>query len=1043
MTLEWENPEIFRINKELPHATMMVYPGEAAALAAGDDRSRSEFFRSLNGQWKFCWSPTPEGRPVDFCRPDFADGDWKTIAVPGNIELQGYGIPIYVNTAYPWGPPDPPHIPHEKNSVGSYRHTFRVPPSWDGRRVFINFDGVSSAFYLWLNGQFVGYSQDSRTPAQFDLTPHLRTGDNVLAVEVYRYSDGSYLECQDFWRLSGIFRDVYLWSTPGLHIRDFEVRGELDDSCRDGCLSLRAKVRNYGSAPGGCTLAVTLLDDAGQKVFAPPVREAHIAAGEEIDLLLSQDVASPAQWSAEQPNLYRLLLMLRDEAGDILEVIPVNVGFRRVEIRSGDLLVNGQRVLFRGVNRHEWDGRTGQYITPESMARDIMLMKRNNINAVRTCHYPNHPAWYDLCDRLGLYVIDEANIESHGMGYDPDRTLGNNPLWKAAHLDRTINMVERDKNHPSIVIWSLGNEAGDGVNFQATYAWIKQRDASRPVQYERAELREHTDIVCPMYTHPAAVEKYSLEPQTRPFILCEYAHAMGNSTGNFKEYWDLFYSRPHLQGGFIWDWVDQAVRTPLPADAVNRQAGRSRGGAGEGYFWAVGGDFGPAGTPSDGNFCCNGLVTTDRQEHPCMATVKKNHQYVHVRAIDLDKVLVEIRNRYDFTNLGDLVTCVYQVKAQGRLNQQGEIAGLDIAPGQSRQIAIPIARGPIESGVEYFLNLSFRLKADQPWAAAGHEVAWEQFALPWHAAAGARDLSSLGPLTISQDAAHVAVAGGGFSLVLDKAQGAIASFKAGDTELMHQPLRPCFWRAYTDNDRGNKMPARCGVWRDAAAAMEVRSVVVGSPSPQVAVIRVLAKLPTVDATYEVVYTVGAGGDVEIDVAFDTSRNDLSEMVRLGMVMAMPEGFERVTWLGPGPHETYWDRAEGMVDVYSGTVDEQFFDYPRPQENGNKVDVRWIALTDDRGVGLLAVGAPLISANAMHYTAGDLESAKHSYEVPRREFVTLHLDYRQMGVGGDDSWGAKPHEQYLLKAKSYRYRVRLRPLAAGESPAEAARSLSDV
>ena len=573
---DWEDPQMVGRNKEPGRATFLPYADAASARKA--TREASPFHQSLNGKWKFNWAPRPSKRPTDFYRPSFDVSGWKDIPVPSNWQIQGYGVPIYCNQPYSFKK-DPPRVMgtppadwpafNHRNPVGSYRRTFTVPAAWKGRQVFIHFDGVSSAFYLWINGRKVGYSQGSRTPAEFNITKYLKAGKNVLAAEVYRYSDGSYLECQDFWRLSGIFRDVYLWSAGDLHVRDFQAEATLDDNYTNGILSIEMDVTNSTDKPKTCTINAELLDTAGGKVASIKVGGASARPGENPRLSAPRiTIARPAQWSAEHPNLYRLQITLTDDAGKTIEIVGCNVGFRRVEIKGGQLLVNGRAIYCKGVNRHEHHPVTGHYISIESMIQDIKLMKTHNINAVRTCHYPDDPKWYDLCDKYGIYLIDEANIESHGMGYGAD-SLGKKPNWKKAHMERTIHMVERDKNHPSVIIWSLGNEAGDGINFEATSAWIHKRDPSRPVHYERAGRRPHTDIVCPMYAGIRSIESYGSQPQTRPLILCEYAHAMGNSVGNLQDYWTVIEKYKHLQGGFIWDWVDQGLlKTSTPSLAA-------------------------------------------------------------------------------------------------------------------------------------------------------------------------------------------------------------------------------------------------------------------------------------------------------------------------------------------------------------------------------------------------------------------------------------------------------------------------------------------
>jgi beta-galactosidase len=1038
---DWENPAITSIGKEPPCAVRFFYADSSSAIRGNP--AESPYWRSLNGEWKFHWVPRPADRPADFYQTAFDDSSWKTIPVPSNMEIQGYGVPIYTNIPYPWVKVDPPHIPADNNPVGSYRTRFTLPESWKGRQVFLRFDGVASAFYVWVNGEKVGFSKDSRTTAEFNITKHLKPGENLLAVEVYRWSDGSYLEDQDFWRLSGIFRDVALLSTADPDIRDVEVHTDLDGQYRDADLRIRVKLRNFSDRPQAATVEIALRDARQGQVFEPVSREVQLDAGRETDVELAARVSNPDKWSTESPNLYTLLVTLEDPAGNVVEVVPCNVGFRKVEIKDGELLVNGRAILIKGVNRHEHDPDRGQAITPDSMVRDIVLMKQNNINAVRTCHYPDQPVWYDLCDRYGIYLIDEANIESHGMGYGA-KSLAKNPDWAAAHMDRTVRMVERDKNHPSVIIWSLGNEAGFGPNFVATSKWIKQRDPSRPVHYERAGMDPATDIVCPMYPDPSELAKYASKPQSRPFIMCEYAHAMGNSTGNLWKYWELIYAKKHLQGGFIWDWVDQGLRQPQ---------GRKPGAlftpvkAGDKTFWAYGGDFGPPGTPSDDNFCCNGLVSPDRVPHPALYQVKKVYQYVHARPVDLNLARgdIEIKNWYDFTNLQDIVGCHWEIRAEDRVLQSGDVADLSLAPRESRVVHIPFEPIAPEPGVEYFLDLSFRLKEDKPWAKRGDEIAWEQFKLPVAAAAPTLKLEKMPAVQLVQDAASVTISAADSTWTLDRKTGLLGSWKYKGTELVRDPLRPHFWRAPTDNDRGNNMAKRLGIWRHAGRDWSVRDVAVTTVGPQEARITIAADLPAVQSGYVMRYRFFGSGDVVVEGRFTPGRKDLPELPRFGMQMALAPGFETITWFGKGPQETYCDRDDARVGFYSGSVADQFFaDYTEPGESGNKVDVRWAALTNKDGIGLLAVGLPRLSVNALPFTTDDLQGPKHAFEIPRRDFVTLNLDLRQMGVGGDDSWGAVPHEEYRIKPAPCEYRFRLRAFdPKSGSPAAISKSVLPV
>ncbi len=1035
--LEWQDPAIVGVNKEPPHATFTSYPDDA--LARAGRRESLPYYRSLNGDWKFHWVPKPADRPVDFYRPGFDDAAWKTIRVPSNWQFEGYDVPIYVNIPYPWGKPDPPHIPANNNPVGSYRTRFTVPASWSGRDVYLTFDGVESAFYLWVNGERVGYSEDSRTPAEFNVTKYLKEGANLLAVEVYRWSDASYLEDQDFWRLSGIFRDVTLWSAAPLHVRDLQIRTNLDAAYTDAQLAIDVQVRNRSAAAANLSLRATLMDAQGAELGRASTAAVRVPAGEASTVPIVRSISAPRKWTAESPYLYTLVVSLVDDSGRVIEAIPQKVGFRTVEMKDGQLMVNGRPILIKGVNRHEHDADTGHAVSVEQMLRDVRLMKRHNINAVRTSHYPNDPAWYDLCDQYGLYVIDEANIESHGMGYAPSRTLGNNPAWKAAHMDRTVRMVERDKNHPSVIIWSLGNEAGDGVNFEATSAWVHQRDPSRPVQYEQAGLKAHTDIYAPMYTRPTGVANYGAKPQTRPLILCEYAHAMGNSTGNFREYWDLFYGNPQLQGGLIWDWVDQGIRTRIPAAGARQARPERTLLAGPefqmgfrqvdkaGTYLAYGGDFGPIDVPSDYNFCMNGLVNADREPHPGLLVVKRNYQYVHVKPVDLAAGTVKVTNWHDFTPLDDALAGRWTVQADGSTVASGAMPPLAIGPRKSRDVALPLPAITPRPGVEYFLDVSWRLKADAPWGGrAGDEMAYDQFTLPIGRPAAPVPPPPAAALALADGPDAVTVTGPAFTVRFDKASGTMASLKYRGTELVHQPLMPDFWRAWTDNDRGARLQTRLNVWRIASESWDARAVKATRAADGSVRVEVEAAIPVISSTYRMTYTVFPTGDIYVDASFAPGIDTLPMLPRFGMRMAMPAGFERVAWFGPGPEETYADRNEARVGRHSGTVDGQWTEYSKPQENGNKEDVRWLAVTNAKGVGLLAVGMPHLGAAVRHFTHEDIWNAKHAYELTRRPETHLNLDFAQMGVGGDDSWGALAHEPYQLPAKAYSYRFRLRP-----------------
>ena len=1040
---DWENPQLTGLNNETPHATMVICPDAKTALKIGtvqnSERVKSPFYRSLNGEWKYHYSSNQLARVPDFWLPGFDDSKWAMIPVPANVEMEGYGIPIYVNIRYPWTwhgvKPTPPVVPPDdpNNTVNSYRREFEVPKDWDGRRVLITFDGVNSFFYLWVNGQKVGMGKDARTPVEFDITKFLKPGKNLLAVENFRWNDGSYLEDQDFWRMSGIFRDVYLWSPADVHIRDVEVKTVFDANYRDAQLTVDVKLQNAGNQSATAHVAAELLNPAG-KVVAKPTIELAAKPGQDSEAQITTDVVAPLKWTAETPNLYKLLLTLKNADGKVLEVIPVNVGFRQVEIKNGDLLVNGQRILIKGTDRHEHDPDRGQAITVAGMIKDIQVMKEHNINAVRCSHYPNQPAWYDLCDKYGIYLIDEANIESHGMGYGPE-TLAKDPQFAAAHMNRTVRMVERDKNHPSVIIWSLGNEAGFGPNSEATADWIHQRDPSRPVHYERAGHDPHTDIICPMYPSPATLGKYAENDQTRPFIMCEYSHAMGNSSGDMWSYWSQIYSKPHLQGGFIWDWVDQGLRAKqgqLPLSHYEKPQ------PGDKTFWAYGGDFGDGSAPSDDNFCCNGLVTADREPHPGLLEVAHIYQNVHCRPIDLAARKIEIKNWFDFLNLADVATATWKLTGDGKEVQSGKLAVPSLPPRATAEVTLPIKSFTPKPGVEYFVEVSFRLKRATGLLKAGHEIAWDQFELPDAAPVPALDAKNFPQFVWHGDGNSVHVSGDNFLIVIDRTNG-LASWHSQGTQFIRTPLRPSFWRALTDNDRGRQAKKSQGAWHQADDEILPQSLHAELKGDHVETV-VKWSLPKAgNAEWTTTYNIYGNGEIFVKADYRPSDTKMPAMPRIGMQMTLPAGFDRVTWLGPGPQETYSDRKDALVGVYSGTVDEQFYaGYVKPGETGNKVDTRWIALTDKNGAGLLAIGEPQLSVNALHYGTDDLNAGKHPFQLPHRDYIVLNLDLKQQGVGGDDSWGAWPHKQFLIPCHDYSYQFRLIPLTKGDKPEKLAR-----
>jgi beta-galactosidase len=825
---EWEDPHVLAVNREPAHATFASYPTEAAARRASD--AASPFARLLGGRWKFHWSPTPAGRPADFHRPEYDAAGWAEIKVPSNWEMEGYGTPIYTNIVYPFKrdaprvmgePPADWTAFGERNPVGSYRRTFDLPAAWAGRRTFLVFGGVSSAFYVWVNGRRVGYSEDSRLPAEFDITDYVKPSGNLLAVEVYRWSDGSYLEDQDFWRMSGIFRDVQLVSRAPLHVRDFYARTTLDADYRDAALKLRVKVRNAGQREAPAAVEAKLFDAAGRAVFSRAGEAVTVAGRGEAALAFEQKVASPRKWSAEDPYLYTLLLTLKDGAGRVVEVVPWRVGFRSSEIRNGQLLFNGRPLMLKGANRHEHDPDLGQVVTVERMVEDIRLMKQHNLNAVRTSHYPNDPRWYELCDRYGLYVLDEANIESHGYGANEEQRVSTGEDFTAAHVERVARTIERDKNHASIFMFSLGNEAGVGRNLAAAREWAKTHYPELPIAYEPGESR-HGDAYSPMYTPPdQLVSAWERHGKGKPMFLIEYAHAMGNSVGNLQEYWTVIESHPSMHGGFIWDWVDQGIRQK---------------GAGQKPRWLYGGDFGDK--PNDDNFCTNGLVFPDRTPHPSLAEVKKVYQYIKVEPIDLTTGRVRVRNKYLFRDLS-FVEGAWELTKDGATVRRGRLPRLTFAAGAAEELTLGLGQSDISPGAESHLKVTFALGAAESWAPKGHVVAWDQFELPGGGRRGqaappssAPATSALPPLKLDETAEAFLVSGPDFSARFGKRSGALEAYEHGGRQLLAGALTPNFWRAPIDNDRGNGMPQKLALWREAGAGRAVTEVRAERVSPQ-------------------------------------------------------------------------------------------------------------------------------------------------------------------------------------------------------------------
>ncbi|WP_326686644.1 DUF4981 domain-containing protein [Streptomyces sp. NBC_01795] len=1017
---EWDaDPTAFEVNREPARAALVPYRDTASALRG--KRTTSPYYRSLNGSWRFRWSENPGKRPEGFHRPGYDDSDWDRIPVPSNWEMRGYREPIYLNIPYPWTGyerPEPPHVPKDFNPVGSYRRTFTVPRGWRGRRTLLSFQGVKSAFFVWVNGERVGYSEDSYTPAEFDIGDRLREGDNTLAVEVYRWSDGSWLEDQDMIDLSGIFREVYLYSVPRIHLHDVHVRTSFNDTRTLADLNLHVRLRDTtGGTAGTYTVSGTLYDAEGREVDAGPLSgsvappPSGTAAVE-----LAGKVRDPKLWSAESPSLYTLLLSVRAPGGERTEIQRVRFGFREITFGPGALEINGKPLVLAGTNRHESDPVHGQAVPEEVMLRDVRLMKQHNINAVRTSHYPNAPRWLELCDEYGLYVIDEANLETHELR---DTLPASLPEWKAACLDRARSMVERDKNHACVVMWSLGNEAGEGSNFRAMADWIRERDSSRPVHYEG--MNAVADVESWMYAPPAEVEEYGKSGNPKPFILCEYSHSMGNSTGNFREYWDIFERYPNLHGGFVWDWVDQAITRPVPGDPSRT-------------YFSYGGDWVP-GYPTDGIFSCDGLVRPDREPDPELQEVKHVYQRVSFRGAGDCAVArgeVEITNKQLFSGL-DAYELRWEVTRDGERVQHGTLCPPATEPGRRSTVRVPVERpGRPVPGAEFWLNLSLVLRRDTSWAKVGHEVAGGQLQLTgWQKPAPADPgPGGLPPVEVAETDSKVTVSGRDFSCTLDKASGTLTDFRHKGTRLLTGGPVPNFWRAPTDNDIGRKFHETAKTWKEAGTKRKTDSVKTSREGRSVVTIEVRSTLPTAPATcaYITVFTVRGDGEVRVEHTLEPGKG-LPDLPMVGALLTLPERYGTFGWYGRGPQENYQDRKTGArVGRYRSSVDEQFTPYVRPQQCGNVTDVRWGKLTGKDGTGLRveAHGGDQLELSALRFRPADLDGPRHPYELKPRRAAVLGVNHRQMGVGGNDSWGASPLEEYLLHAdRTYRYGYRLR------------------
>ena len=1045
---DWENPAILERHKEPGRTIFFSFDDPRAALAA--DRSQSPWHLGLDGPWHFHLAHNPASRPANFYNEDFDVDGWNLISVPGNWEFQGFDVPIYVNIPYEFADPrtpitelkngpQPPRIPHDYNPVGSYRRTFDLPQNWEERQVFIHFGSVKSAFYLWVNGQLAGYSQGSKLPSEFNITPYVRPGKtNMVAVEVYRWSDGSYLECQDFWRVSGIHRSVFLYSQPQTRIADFEVVSDLDPHYKTGLLELYIDLKNHLEKKNSITLEYEVREGEGSLLKGSSTVTLD-GSGTHTEVF-NGAIPGVKPWSAEFPNLYTLLITLKDRRGNILESTSSRIGFRRVEIFRGQLMVNGVPVTLRGTNIHEHSPETGQYLTEEYMLRDIQLMKQFNFNAVRQSHYPFPERWYELCDEHGIYVVDEANIESHGLYYG-ERSLAKFPEWEKAHTDRMVRMVKRDKNHPSVIIWSMGNEAGNGVNFYAGYHAIKAADRSRrPVQYERTEIGSrfalafdwNTDIIVPQYPSPATFEWFGQHLLDRPFIPSEYAHGMGNSMGNFQDYWDEINKYPQLQGGFIWDWVDQGIQE-------TDEQGRS--------YFAYGGDYGQ-GMPSDGNFLFNGLVFPDRSLKPGMYEVKKAHEAIRFKVLRIQEKVarVLIENLYDFTSLDHFDFEAF-IRADGCLVENLDLPEIKVSPHSSLVFDLDLGHAEVSQNTEYFLHFEARTKEATAMVPEGHLTANEQVKLPWFERQ-AFEVNHGPALSLEENEEMVRLFNENVSFRFNRTTGILESYAFRGREFIHQGMgpRPDLWRAPTDNDFGNRMTAENINWKKAMQHAGVQHFNIERAGEDQYVLTVRWSLSEAESFYETRYTISGNGQLKVENQLGASPAEPSDIPRVGMVLCLDDAYDQFTWYGRGPWENYLDRkASAFVDVYTADIHDLLVPYERPQENGNRTGIRWAALTNGEGFGLMAVSDPGpdgLEMTALPYLSSDLDARegfdygpvhlenKHISQVSPRSLVRWNIDFGQRGLGGVDSWWAKPLEKYQLKPdRDYSYGFTLIPIQA--------------
>lgn len=1063
----WQDVQTTSVNREYPRTEFMSYGSDKEALTGKFENSKN--YLLLNGTWKFYFVDGYKQLPENITDKELNTANWSDIKVPGNWEVQGFGTAIYTNHGYEFKArnPQPPHLP-EETPVGVYRRDFEVPSDWKAKDVYLNIAGAKAGVYVYINGKEVGYSEDSKSNAEFLINDYLESGKNIITLKIFRWSTGSYLECQDFWRISGIERDVYLFAQDKTSIQDFRIISTLDDSYKNGKFNLAINLKNTSSANKNVEVSYQLLDKKGNTV-ARGEESTQIEKESVKSISFDKELPNIKTWTSEDPNLYKLLMTVK-ENGQPNEIVPFNVGFRKIEIKDVKtngrvdnlFLVNGQPIKLKGVNVHEHNPETGHYMTEELMRKDFEIMRKNNINTVRLAHYPQGRRFYELCDEFGLYVYDEANIESHGMYYDLRKggTLGNNPEWLAPHMDRTINMFEHNKNYPSVTIWSLGNEAGNGYNFYQTYLWLKNADKDlmhRPVNYERAQWEWNSDMYVPQYPSAKWLESIGKKGSDRPVVPSEYSHAMGNSNGNLWAQWQAIYTYPNLQGGYIWDWVDQGI---LEID--------KNGNA----YWAYGGDYG-VDQPSDGNFLCNGLVNPNRSAHPAMAEVKYAHQNIGFEVIDPSTGEVKITNRYYFSTLENY-KIVAKLIRDGKEVKQKELK-VNLAP-QASTIVTTFGKADVKdnSNSEYFVNFDVTTKSAEVLVPANYIVATDQFQIPTTKVA--LPFNTNGPkLSIDESSNTIKVSSSKVNFVFDKQTGLVSSYKVGGKEYFKDSfgIQPNFWRAPTDNDYGNGSPKRLQVWKEASKNFNVVEAKATQEGKNV-LVNINYLLPAGNL-YIINYTLYPSGIVDTNITFTSTDAQAAEaevsestktatftpgnealrkasskleVPRIGVRFRVPKEMHKVKYFGNGPHENYIDRnASARVGLYQTTAEELYYPYVRPQENGHRTETRWVEVYKNNSTGLRVIAHETIGFNALRNSVEDFDSEEaiqhpyqwnnfsaeeianrddskakdvlrrmhHVNDIQPRDFVEVCIDYKQQGVAGFDSWGDRPQPEHTLPA----------------------------